>query len=88
MISSIIARSEKWIWRYKNWEKWRTAEVARKLRRLVVSKEWVKNDVEKIMQRVDHIDGLVVLIPMVEMVRKMDFVWVQNGQNKKKVNRL
>ena len=39
---------------------------------------------EKRMQRVDHHDGLVVLIPMVETVRKTDSVWVENGQNKKK----
>ena len=40
------------------------------------------------MQTGDHHDGLVVLIPMVETVQKMDSVWVQNGQNKKKVNGL
>ena len=40
--------------------------MARKLRQLAVSKKWVKNDIEKIMQRGDHRDGLVVLIPMVE----------------------
>ena len=60
--------------------------MARKPRRLAVSKKWAKNDVEKIMQRGDHRDGLVVLIPMVETVRRTDSVWVQNGQNKKKVN--
>ena len=60
--------------------------MARKPRRLAVSKKWAKNDVEKIMQRGDHRDGLIVLIPMVEMVRKMDFLWVQYGQNKKKFN--
>ena len=58
--------------------------MARKPRRLAVSKKWAKNDVEKIMQRGDHRDGLVVLIPMVETVQKMDSVWVQKGQNKKK----
>ena len=62
--------------------------MVRKPRRLAVSKKWAKNDVEKIMQRGDHHDGLIVLIPMVETVRKMDFVWVQNGQNKKEVNGL
>ena len=63
--------------------------MARKSRRLVVSKKkWAKNDIEKIMQRGDHRDGLVVLIPMVETVRRTDSVWVQNGQNKKKVNGL
>ena len=50
-----------------------------------MSKEWVKNDIEKITEQGDHRDGLVVLIPMVETVRKMDSVWVQNGRNKKKV---
>ena len=76
MISSIITSSKKWIRRYKKLEKRRTAEVACKLRQLVVSKKWAKNDVEKIMQRGDHRDGLVMLIPMVETVRKMDSVWV------------
>ena len=55
---------------------------------IVVSKKWAKNNVEKIMLRGDHRDGLVVLIPIVEMVRRTDSVWVQNGQNKKKVNEL
>ena len=59
--------------------------MARKPRRLAVSKKkWAKNDVEKIMRRGDHRDGLIVLIPMVETVQKMDSVWVQKGQNKKK----
>ena len=40
------------------------------------------------MQRSDHCDGLVVLVPMVETVRRTDSGWVQNGQNKNKVNRL
>ena len=40
------------------------------------------------MQRGDHWDDLVVLIPMVEMVRKTDSGWVQNGQNKNKVDGL
>ena len=63
--------------------------MARKPRRLVVSKKkWAKNDVEKIMQRGDHHDDLVVLIPMVETVRKTESVWVQNGQNQKKGDRL
>ena len=62
--------------------------MVRKPRRLAVSKKWAKNDVEKIMQRGDHRDGLVVLIPMVETVRRTDSVWVQNGQNKNKVNGL
>ena len=64
------------------------ANGTRKLRRLAVSKKWAKNDVEKIMQRGDQRDGLVVLIPMVETVWKTDSVWVQNGRNKKKVNGL
>jgi len=63
MISSIITSAEKRIQRYQQCEKRRTAEVARKPRRLVVSKKWAKNDVEKIMLRGDHRDGLVVLIP-------------------------
>ena len=46
-------------------------------------KKWVKNDVIKKMQRGDHCEGLVVLVPMVETVRKTDSVWVQNGQTKK-----
>ena len=58
--------------------------MARKPRRLVMSKKSVKNDVEKIMQLGDHRDGLIVLIPMVETVRKMDSVWVQNGQTREK----
>ena len=62
--------------------------MARKPRRLAMSKKWAKNDVEKIMQRADHRGGLVVLISMVEMVQKTDSVWVQNGRNKKKVNEL
>ena len=53
-----------------------------------MSKKWVKNDVVKKMQRGDHWDDLVVLIPMVETVRKTDSVWVQNGQNKNKVDGL
>ena len=47
-----------------------------------------KNDVVKKMQRGDHCGGLVVLVPMVETVRKTDSVWVQNGQNKNKVDGL
>ena len=31
----------------------------------MVSKKWAKNDVDKIMLRGDHRDGLVVLIPKV-----------------------
>ena len=58
--------------------------MARKPRQLLVTKKWAKNDVVKKMQQGDHWDDLVVLIPMVETVRKMDSVWVQNGQNKKK----
>ena len=58
--------------------------MVRKPRRLAVSKKWAKNDIEKMMQRGDHCDGLVVMIPMVETVQKMDSVWVQKGQNKKK----
>ena len=53
-----------------------------------VGKKWAKNDIVKKMQRGDHWDDLVVLIPMVEIVRKTDSVWVQNGQNKNKVDRL
>ena len=66
----------------------RTAEGARKSRQRMVSKKWAKKDIEKTMQRGDHWDGLVVLIPMVEAVRKTDSVCVQNGQNKKKINGL
>ena len=62
--------------------------MARKPRRLAVSKKWEKNDVANIMERGDHHDGFVVLIPMVETVWKTDSVWVQNGRNKKKVNGL
>ena len=62
--------------------------MARKPRLLWVSKKWAKNDVVKKMQRGDHWDDLVVLIPMVETVRKTDSVWVQNGQNKNKVDGL
>ena len=57
------------------------AKVARKPRRLWMSKKWAKNDVVKKMQQGDHQDYLVVLVPMVETVRKTDSVWVQNGQN-------
>ena len=42
-----------------------------------------KNNFEKMMQWSDHCEGLVVLVPMVETVRKTDFVWVQNGQTRK-----
>ena len=62
--------------------------MARKPRQLLVSKKWAKNDEVKKMQRGDHWDDLVVLIPMVETVWKTDPVWVQNGQNQKKVNGL
>ena len=58
--------------------------MARKPRRLAVSEKWVKNDIEQIMQRGDHRDGPVVLVPMVETVRKTDSVWDQNGQTREK----
>ena len=58
--------------------------MAQKLRRLAVSEKWVKNDIEQIMQRGDHRDGLVVLVQMVETVRKTDSVWVQNGKTREK----
>ena len=51
-----------------------------------LSKKWAKNDVVKKMQRGDHEDELVVLVPMVETVRKTDSGWVQNGQNKNEVD--
>ena len=60
--------------------------MARKPRRLVMSKKWAKNDVVEKMQRGDHYDELVVLVPMVETVQKMDSGWVQNGQNKNEVD--
>jgi hypothetical protein len=50
----------------------------------VASEKWAKNNETKRMQRGDHDDGLVVLIPMVEMVRKTDSVWGQNDKNKQK----
>ena len=50
-----------------------------------VQKKWVKNGIEKIMQRGDHRDGLVMLIPMVETVWKTKSVWVQNGQTREKL---
>ena len=62
--------------------------MAHKPRLLLVSKKWVKNDVVKKMQRGDHWDDLVVLIPLVETFQKTDSVWVQNGQNKNKVDGL
>ena len=50
-----------------------------------IEKKRAKNGVaKKMMQRGDHHDGLVVLIPMVETVRKMGSVWVQKSQNKKR----
>ena len=63
-------------------------KVACKPRRLWMSKKWAKNDVVKKMQRGDHEDELVVLVPTVETVRKMDSGWVQNGQNKNEVDGL
>ena len=58
--------------------------MARKLRRLLMSKKWAKNDVVKKMQRGDHEDELFVLVPTVETVWKTDSGWLQNGQNKKR----
>ena len=67
----------------KNAKKWRVVKVARKPRRLLGSKKWSKNNFEKMMQWSDHCEGLDVLVPMVETVRKTDSVWVWNGQTRK-----
>jgi len=83
MISSIITSSERWIRRYKQCEKRGAAEVARKPRRPLGSKKWAKMNLEKMMQWNNHWEGLVMLVPTVETVRKTDFVWNRNGQIRK-----
>ena len=55
--------------------------MACKPRQLLVSKKWAKNDFKKMMQRSDHCDGLVMLIPKTVARDEWDAVSDERGVN-------
>ena len=53
--------------------------MARKPRQLLMSQKWAENNFEKMMQRSDHCDGLVVLVPKTVARDEWDAVSDERG---------